>query len=147
MANRTKLTPKKEEKFLEALRDCANVTTAAASIGVRRAYMYEYRAKPGKEAFSRRWDEAIEEGVDKLEREMWRRAVEGVDEPVFQNGRRVGLIRRYSDTLAIFLAKGHRPQKYKERRELSGDPDRPLRIDKSEMTDEELEAIIAKGTA
>jgi hypothetical protein len=37
--------------------------------------------------------------------------------PVFQNGEQVGVIREYSDTLLIFLLKGHRPERFKDRRE------------------------------
>jgi hypothetical protein len=49
---------------------------------------------------------------------MWRRAVEGTDKPVFSRGVEVGVIREYSDALAMFLAKGHRPKKYRERQEI-----------------------------
>ena len=45
-----------------------------------------------------------------LEDEARRRAVDGVDEPVFQQGKQVGTIRKHSDTLLIFLLKGIRPQ-------------------------------------
>ncbi len=37
-----------------------------------------------------------------------RRAVDGVDEPVYQGGKKVGSITRYSDTLLIFLLKANR---------------------------------------
>ncbi len=66
--------------------------------------------------------EAQEEAADRLEEEARRRAVEGVDEPVFYKGKKCGAIRRYSDSLLIFLLKGVRPEKFKERSstELSG---------------------------
>ncbi|MBX6773030.1 MAG: hypothetical protein IRY83_14975 [Chloroflexi bacterium] len=64
--------------------------------------------------------------MDALEAEAWRRAVDGVERPVYQNGQRVGAVREYSDTLLIFLLKGGRPQKYRERYELSGPQSQPL---------------------
>jgi hypothetical protein len=39
------------------------------------------------------WDEAVEVATDALEREAWRRAVEGFDEP----GEVVGYVKKYSD--------------------------------------------------
>ncbi len=56
-----------------------------------------------------------------LARVSHRRAFEGVEEPVFHQGKQCGTIRRYSDTLTIFLLKAHRPAKYRERREHIGE--------------------------
>ena len=39
----------------------------------------------------------------------------GIDEPVYQGGALVGTRRFFSDTLAIFLLKAHRLEKYRER--------------------------------
>ena len=51
-----------------------------------------------------------------LEREARRRAVEGVEEPVgFYKGEPSAYVRKYSDTLLIFLMKGARPDKYRDR--------------------------------
>ncbi len=44
----------------------------------------------------------------------------GVLRPVFQGGKHVGDIREYSDTLLQFLLKGERPEKFRERYEVSG---------------------------
>lgn len=49
-----------------------------------------------------------------LEDEARRRAVDGVDEPVFQGGELVGHVRRYSDRLLEFLLRGRRPTVYRE---------------------------------
>ena len=47
---------------------------------------------------------------------LHRRAVEGVDEPVgWSKGKAGGTIRRYSDVLLMFLAKGVLPDRYRER--------------------------------
>jgi hypothetical protein len=49
----------------------------------------------------------------RLEDEAVRRAYEGVERPVFQGGKQVGVVREYSDTLLIFLLKALRPEKYR----------------------------------
>ena len=61
-------------------------------------------------------------GADMLEDEAVRRAKDGVERPVYQGGKLVGHVQEYSDTLLIFLLKGARPEKYRDRvqRELSG---------------------------
>lgn len=126
MANRTKFTRKKRAAFLQHLRETANVTASANAIGISRRRMYDLRdADPELAA---EWDAAVEEAVDALELEMRRRALEGTDEPVFYQGEEVGTVRKYSDTLAIFLAKAHRPDKFRERfsGELSGPGGVPL---------------------
>jgi hypothetical protein len=52
--------------------------------------------------------------VPTLESEARRRAVDGVDEPVFHKGRICGTVRKYSDALLMFLLRGNAPEKYKE---------------------------------
>ena len=66
--------------------------------------------------------EAEQRYCDRIEREIDRRAIEGWDEPVHYKGERVDLVRKYSDTLLIFRAKGQMPQKYRDNSavELSG---------------------------
>ena len=65
--------------------------------------------------FAAAWDDAIEDGTDLLEDEVLRRAKDGVDEPRFYEGEVCGHVRKYSDTLAIFLLKARRPEKYSDK--------------------------------
>lgn len=118
MAHRTKLTDRAREKFLTLLRVNGNVSESAAGIKVSRTALYEER-KDDK-TFAAAWDEAVEEAVDKLEGEAWRRAVEGWEEPVFYEGEECGRVKKYSDRMLELLLKGHRPEKYRERVEHSG---------------------------
>lgn len=118
MANRTIWTPKKEEKFLAKLIDTGgNVSAACKTVNVARSTAYHHKSE--KEAFSRLWDEAIDSGTDDLEAEARRRAYEGTKKPVFYKGKPVGHIQEYSDTLMIFLLKGNRPEKYKDRQDVN----------------------------
>lgn len=83
--------------------------------------MYEWRAKD--EAFAGEWDAALEEGIDLAEAEMWRRGVEGWDEPVFgrvakdQDGE-IGVVRKHSDAMLTLALKAHRPDKYRDRQSI-----------------------------
>lgn len=119
-ARQTRKTAKKEawrDSFLAALAAVGNVSEAAKAAGVSRAFVYtERKADP---AFAALWDDALDGAADVMEREAFRRAVEGVDEPVFQQGQEIGTIRKYSDTLLIFLLKGARPNKYRERQDVT----------------------------
>ena len=53
---------------------------------------------------------------------------DGVEEPVYHQGVCIDTIHKYSDTLLIFLLKGHAPAKYREnhRVEHTGDGGGPL---------------------
>jgi hypothetical protein len=111
-------TPEKEVAFLAALSGTANVARACDAAGIGRTTAYEWRE--ADEDFRKRWDKALEIGIEALEDEAVRRAKEGWDEPVFYQGQQIATMRKYSDTLLIFLLKGRKPERYRERVEHSG---------------------------
>lgn len=98
---------------LVALRMGASYAKAAMAAGLARSALYYWMGED--EDFHAACKEAEEEGTDRLEDEMLRRAVDGTDKPVFHQGSIVGTVREYSDTLAIFMAKARRPDKFKDR--------------------------------
>lgn len=115
-------TPQRlREMFLGELRKRGNVSEAARAAKVGRKTVYQW--KDAEPEFAAAWDEAIEQAIDAMEAEAYRRAVEGYDEPVFgrvakdEDGQ-VGVIRKYSDSLMTTLLKAHRPEKYRERAEV-----------------------------
>lgn len=91
----TKLTDNRKETFLLILSQGNSITAAARAIGVSRQAIYNYRDHDA--AFKRAWDNAIEEGLDTLEDEAIKRA------------------KKSSDLLLMFLLKGGRPDKFKDR--------------------------------
>ncbi len=103
-------TARRRARFLEHLRRCANVSAAARTAGMSRSSAYALRRTD--EEFAARWDEALEEACDALEEELRRRAMEGVERPVFHGGRPCGVIRSYSDQLGMFLLRAHRPERF-----------------------------------
>lgn len=89
------LTKKRMKTFLKALCEGGSVSEGAKKAGVGRTQLYKKR-KENKE-FEMLWEDALEQGTDFLEDVAKNRAVEG------------------SDTLLIFLLKGRRPEKFRER--------------------------------
>ena len=124
----------KKRAFLKALAQTANISLAAKAAKINRCTPVRWRADKNDALFQELYDQAIESACDLLEAEAQRRAVFGVEEPVYQGGELVGTIQRYSDTLLIFLLKGARPAKYRERYE----------INTTGLTDEELDGKIAE---
>lgn len=119
----TEFTVKKKRKFLASLRKEPNVSKACRRATVSRVTAYLHRNPESvlyDQEFAEEWEEALADGMSVLEEEMWRRAVKGTQKPVYQGGALVGHIQEYSDTLAIFLAKAHMPEKYRDNLNLSG---------------------------
>lgn len=146
MANRTKRTQERLEKFLTALDKAGgNVSKACEVVDIGRQTAYEWRKDDAQ--FCVEWDAIVDKHMDALESEIYRRAYEGTDKPVFYQGEQCGAVREYSDTLAMFILKGHRPEKYRDnvRTEITGKDGGPVRITKAEdLTDDELAAIAGR---
>lgn len=71
---------------------------------------------------------ALESAIAALESEAVRRALEGVEIPVFHQGRECGSTVKHSDTLLMFLLKTLRPERYAGGRE-AGAQARPVVLD------------------
>ncbi len=125
----------KKRVFLQAYSTCGNVTQAARIAGVDRATHYVWLETD--EQYAEAFQQAQEAAADYLEQEAWRRATQGVEQDVFYKDKKIATKREYSDTLLIFLLKGIRPDKYKERAqtELTGPGGGPVKVD---MSPEEL---------
>lgn len=106
------------EMFLNELAQRGIVQDAAMVAGLSRQSFYEWRNNDPE--FAADWDEALEIANDALEREAWRRAVEGVDKPLIgrvgkdQDGV-IEIVKEYSDTLMVKLLAARRPEKFRER--------------------------------
>lgn len=132
-----KLTPEKLSAFCAALAETCQVRKACRAVDISIQTAYQWRKTLPE--FETAWDEALKAGLHGLESEAHRRAFDGVDEPVFHLGDVCGTVKKYSDTLAIFLLKAHAPEKYREnsRMELAGS------LALSSMSEEEIKAELA----
>jgi hypothetical protein len=108
-----KWTAPKRRAFLEKLSETGNVSEAARASKVSRSHAYAL--KLADLAFAAEWTDALESATDVLEAEARHRAVTGVEQPHFHQGQVTGSVRKYSDSLLMFLLKAHRPEKYRDR--------------------------------
>ncbi len=138
---RKRSAPDWAPKFLAELSERGNIRDSCRASGISRQGFYNRRN--ADEAFAAQVALAIEEAADALEREAWRRAVEGCERPVYYLGERCGGIREYSDTLMSLLLKAHKPDRFRERSEVkhSGEVKQKHTYDLSKLTDEQLQQL------
>jgi hypothetical protein len=117
---RTGATDRARERFLKSYALCGNVTTAAKAAGVGRSTVYVWQEDEPDFVLAMR--QADLQATEVLEQEAWRRAREGIAEPVFQHGKEVGTIQRYSDQLLMFLLRARAPERYRDRVDVSVTP-------------------------
>lgn len=114
-------TSRRRAAFLVALADTGNVSAACRAAKVSRSRAYEL--KSFDKGFAEEWEEALETATDAMDADARRRAVEGVETPHFHQGRVCGTVRKYSDSLLMFLLRAHRPERYRERTAQNNDSD------------------------
>jgi hypothetical protein len=93
--------PRTKAAFLAAYARDGNVAAAAAAAGIKRQTHRSWLEDD--HVYRARFAAACEEATDALEAEARRRALHGVEEDVYHEGRVVGTRRVYSDELLIFL--------------------------------------------
>ncbi len=64
--------------------------------------------------FAAQWDDALEEATDLLKAEARRRALTGIDKPMFFKGEVVGSTKKYSDRLMMFLLEAYDPEMFRD---------------------------------
>ena len=138
-------------KFTNAQRDEAKMTIVRALVvrgsvceaciaaGVARRTVYDWRKQDPE--FAAAWDDSIEEAHDRMEEEMWRRGIDGFDRPVIYKGEITGQYTDYSDSLLQTLARGNRPNKFKDRTEHSTPPGQRMQLD-VETKDDVIASIL-----
>ncbi|MGE3595325.1 MAG: hypothetical protein AB7N70_07215 [Dehalococcoidia bacterium] len=116
----TPFDAQKKAAFLTLLAEGHTATHAARACGVVRATAYA--AREHDPDFADAWAVALEDGVQILEQEARRRAVDGVtrEKAIYHQGIQVGteVITEYSDSLLMFLLKAKRPEVYRDRTEV-----------------------------
>ncbi|WP_262694463.1 hypothetical protein [Kordiimonas aquimaris] len=99
-----------QQTFLQSLTSGCSVRQAAEAAGVPHDVPHSWRERDT--IFATAWVIAEEAGTDIIEEEAFRRAVNGVQKPVYRSGEVVGHVADYSDTMLMFLLKARRPDRY-----------------------------------
>lgn len=122
----------RREVFLALLQAAGTITKACKLAKIPRATIYEWRAADPE--FAKAIEATKEMAADGLEDSLYVRGHEGVEVPIFSQGRKVGTKREYDTTAAIFLLNGMRPEKYRQRGTLDVNliPNLPARLDAAE---------------
>lgn len=108
------ITDLKKRRFLEALSEMPRIGRACKLAGVTQTTLSRWK-RDGDQQFLQAYEVAWAMGVDRAESELWRRGVEGVEKPVYQQGRLVGTVREYDTQAAMFMLRGARPEKFREK--------------------------------
>jgi hypothetical protein len=113
MSNEKATTKKRSQKerqklFLAEFAQNANILLSAQKAGVNRCTVYKWLEHCPDFSFA--FNQAKEDANDMLRAEVYRRAIEGVPEKVWQLGKYCGETTKYSDTLLIFLCKARMPE-------------------------------------
>ena len=113
VSDRDRRTPSQRKRaFLAAFAGCGTVLHAAEAAGINRRQHQRWMHDDAE--YAKAFEDAKADVLEVVEREIFRRAVEGWDEPVFNGGRIVGEVRKRSDVLLIFLAKALAPNRYRD---------------------------------
>ncbi|MBI4497074.1 MAG: hypothetical protein HY689_04140, partial [Chloroflexi bacterium] len=88
MASASADRPIRQALFLARYAQLGNLALAAEQAAVSKRVVHHWKATDP--AFAEAFAEAQAQAVEVLEAEARRRAVEGVEEPVFQGGKQVG---------------------------------------------------------
>lgn len=144
---------KRQEVFLFNLEKWANITQACRVSKLSRRTIYNWIDSDA--VFKVEYDQSLKIAIDVLEDEAKRRAYNGTKEPIYQSGKKVGTVTRYSDTLMIFLLKNLKKDTYKDvvHQQVSAPDGGPVQsetktviisnVDYKQLPTSALEAIIA----
>lgn len=133
--------------YCVAMAERGNETQSLMISGLSRKQMLSYCEQWPELEDKRR--EAVREVVDKLRDAAWTRAVDGVVQPVFQRGQNLGMQTQYSDQLLKLLLQSEDPNKFADRRQISGPDGGPiefnLKVDIDAARRRFIEKIINKS--
>ena len=133
----------KARVFLAAYGKTGGLLKAAAIAGSSIQQHHTWLKDP---AYVEAFEVAHKQSIEHLELEARRRGMDGVEEPIYQNGQLVGYKQRYSDALLMFLLKGLDKGKYAEHttveaKNVNVNANANLNVDLSRLTNDELRSL------
>lgn len=141
------LSPARRSTYLKMLSRFGNHILAAETCGVDPDSIKRLIKKDP--AFAAQCEQARADAYERLEGEAYRRAVVGIEEPVYYEGVRVDTITKYSDGLLGKLLEANNP-KFARKVAVVGDGGGPVKVehDLRALSDADLtnlEAILARA--
>ena len=112
MCNKKRITKRQRAIFLDVLRTTGNISASARAGNL--SYKAVHSLKSRDLNFSDEWDIAKNEALDDLEEALRKRAIEGVEKPIYYAGKECGVQRCYSDSLGMYILKTQRGEGNKE---------------------------------
>lgn len=109
-------TDERKQRYIDVISKVGLKYIAAEAAGVTQATVTGHLREDPE--FREAVEHRLQEFHDRMEREMYRRGVQGVLEPVFYQGRVVGTIRRYDSNLLVRLMEANRPEKFGRKAEV-----------------------------
>ena len=104
---------KKQTDFIVKLSEFVSVSRACRLAKIPRATIFRWLNNDI--AFKKQYANACEAALQRLEDEAVRRGFEGLLKPVYYQGKKIGTIREFSDTLLMALLKAKAPARYRDR--------------------------------
>jgi hypothetical protein len=136
---RRRLNKVSRDSYLRVLEKTGNFALACEITGIRRTVINDEIRNNREFAFDIEQAKAV--SVERMEGEAYRRAVIGVQEPIFWQGMLVDRVTKYSDSLLSKLLEAHDPKYQKKYRVTNvGNVDVPG-LDLSKLSNEELDTL------
>ena len=93
-------------KFLKNLAISSHVSASAKAAGVAVSTVYHWRERDPE--FLREWMRSLAAGYELLEMDLLDRARNGVEKPVFHEGKQVATVKHYNDGIGVKLLLAHK---------------------------------------
>jgi len=97
---------RRKMKFLKNLATSSHVTNSATAAGVAVSTVYSWRERDPE--FFREWMRALAAGYELLEMDLLDRARNGVEKPIFHEGKQVATVKQYNDAISVKLLLAHK---------------------------------------
>lgn len=135
-----KWTTKRIEEFLAEIRRHGRLGAAAKAVGTSRRNIIAKRERDPAfdQAVTDAWEDFREQTIANVQHHAW----EGEEEPIVFGGEIVGHRKSFNTKMMELEAKRVVPE-YRDKLQLSGDPARPIKLDLTTLTTEELQQALA----
>jgi hypothetical protein len=116
-----------KEAFLAVLARAPIVSVAARVAGVLPRQAIDKR--DADREFAKRWDDAMEQGIDEVEAAAYLSGVFGDRRPVFHRGLQVGWAATYAHPMRTMLLKARRPQVFAKKHDSKSRETMPMTLE------------------